>query len=446
MSATQKILAIILAAGKGTRMKSDRPKVMHHVAGLSMIGHALKTCHAAGADAVCVVTSPSQDDVRAHIAELEPELDADVMTAIQQHQRGTGDAVKSVQIDSHFDKILIMFGDTPLMRPETLQSLAASDADVTVLGFRPHNPAGYGRIILHDNKPVRIIEHKDADEATRQIDLCNGGAMAVRAGILDSLTAHLSDDNAQGEFYLPDLVALAVADTLSTALVEGDAEDTLGVDSRAGLAKAEALMQQRLRQAHLANGVTLQDAGSVYFSHDTQIAPDVVIEPHCIFGPAVQIAGHATIKGFSHLEGVTVGAGAQIGPYARLRPGTDVGANAKIGNFVETKKARIGEGAKVNHLSYIGDALVGPDANIGAGTITCNYDGFDKHVTEIGAGAFIGSNTSLIAPVIIGEGAYIGSSSAISNDVGDDNLALTRAPLREIKNWATKFRTKKKGK
>ena len=442
MTDSRKFSAIILAAGKGTRMKSGLPKVLHKVAGLEMIFHVINAAQSAGVLHTTIVTSPIQEDLRNNI--LAKASDESLTMAVQQEQLGTGDAVKAaIPLAGNPDKVLILFGDTPLMRPDVLQQMVEDSADITLLGFMTDTPDGYGRIICEDGKPVAIIEHKDADEGTRQIKLCNGGALAVNASLLPDLLNSLENNNAQSEYYLPDIVRLAHAQNISIGLVTCHQEDTMGVDTKSGLAKAEALMQNRLRQKHLENGVTMIAPETVYFSYDTMIGSDSTIEPHCIFGIGVNIDSSVTIKGFSHLEGVRAETGVQIGPYARLRPGTHLGANAKIGNFVETKKAHILKGAKVNHLSYIGDAHIGEGANIGAGTITCNYDGYDKHLTEIGAGAFIGSNSSLIAPVKIGEGAYIGSSSSISGEVNADSLALTRAPLREIEGWSVKFRMKK---
>ena len=442
MTDSRKFSAIILAAGKGTRMKSDLPKVLHKVAGLEMIFHVINAAQSAGVSHTTVVTSPIQEDLRNNI--LSKASDTPLTMAVQQEQLGTGDAVKAaLPLAGNPDKALILFGDTPLMRPDVLQQMVEDSADITLLGFKTDIPDGYGRIICEDNKPIAIIEHKDADEQTRQIKLCNGGALAVNASLLPDLLNSLENNNAQSEYYLPDIVGLAHAQNISIDLVVCHQEDTMGVDTKSGLAKAEALMQSRLRQKHLDNGVTMIAPETVYFSYDTIIGSDSAIEPHCIFGIGVNIDSSVTIKGFSHLEGVRAETGVQIGPYARLRPGTHLGVNAIIGNFVETKKAHIMQDAKVNHLSYIGDAHIGEGANIGAGTITCNYDGYDKHLTEIGAGAFIGSNSSLIAPVKIGEGAYIGSSSSISGEVNADSLALTRAPLREIEGWSVKFRMKK---
>lgn len=436
---TQKFAAIILAAGKGTRMKSALPKVLHEIAGRPMLGHAMAAAAEAGASEVLLVTAPDQDAVR----DYADAQGIKTTHTIQQEQLGTGDAVRAAfDASGKHDRFVVMFGDTPLMRPGLLQGLAESPADVTVLGFEPEDAAAYGRVVMQGDTPTAIIEFKDADEVTRAITLCNGGAMGLSRRALEKYLPQLSNDNAQGEYYLPDFVALAHGGGDGTALVMANAEDTMGVDSRAGQAKAEALMQTRLRQKFLDAGVGMQDPLSVFLSFDTEIAADVVLEPHVKINTGVSIGQGTIIKAFTHLEGVSIGQDAQIGPYARLRPGTKIGDEAKIGNFVETKKADIGKGAKVSHLSYIGDAELGMDVNIGAGTITCNYDGYSKHLTKIGDGAFIGSNSSLIAPVTIGKGAYLGSSSAVSKDVPDDALVVTRAPEREIKGWGKKFRAK----
>ena len=431
--------AIILAAGKGTRMKSALPKVLHEIAGRPMLGHAMAVAGAAGAAEVLLVTAPDQESVRAYA----DSFDIATTHCIQEQQLGTGDAVRAAfSANDKHERFVVMFGDTPLMRAEVLAELANHEADVTVLAFEPDDAAAYGRVVLAGETPTAIVEFKDADAATRALTLCNGGAMGLSRAALAKYLPQLSNENAQGEFYLPDLVTLAHQDGATTAMVMASPEDTMGVDSRAGQAKAEALMQTRLRQKFLDAGVGMQDPDSVFLSFDTEIAADVILEPHVKINGGVAIGQGTIIKAFTHLEGVRIGQDAQIGPYARLRPGTVIGDEAKIGNFVETKKADIGKGAKVSHLSYIGDAELGMDVNIGAGTITCNYDGYNKHITKIGDGAFIGSNSSLIAPVTIGKGAYLGSSSAVSKDVPDDALVVTRAPEREIKGWGRKFRAR----
>ena len=430
---------VILAAGNGTRMQSALPKVLHEVAGRPMLGHVIAASLEAGVSRLCLVTAPDQQQVRDYALTQAP----DISNCIQESQLGTGDAARAAipALDTA-ERVVIMFGDTPLTRADILRQLATSEADVCVLGFEPEDAAAYGRISLDQGTPARIVEYKDADAATRAIGLCNGGAMGVSIAALIELLPQLQNDNAQGEYYLPDLVQLAKAAGRTTELVRGDSGDTLGVDSRKGLARAEARMQARLRAKMLDAGVGMQDPDTVYLSHDTEIAADVTLEPHIKIGPGVHIGTGTLIKAFSHLEGVRIGARATIGPFARLRPGTVLGDEVRIGNFVETKKAHLGDGSKVNHLSYIGDAELGVGVNVGAGTITCNYDGFKKHVTRIGDGAFIGSNSSLIAPVTIGAGAYLGSGTAVSGEVSADSLAVTRAPRRDIEGWAQSFRRK----
>jgi bifunctional UDP-N-acetylglucosamine pyrophosphorylase/glucosamine-1-phosphate N-acetyltransferase len=341
--------------------------------------------------------------------------------------------------------VLVLYGDTPLLRTETLNRLRRElddGADLVVIGFEASDPTGYGRLLLDDGGTLMgIREEKDASETERALTLCNSGIMGFRSGkILADLLSRIGNANAKGEFYLTDAVALARADGLDARLVPSEGSEVLGVNSRAELAQAEAAMQARLRGEIMAGGATLIAPETVFLSHDTKVGKDVTIEPNVIIGPGVVIGDNVTIRGFCHIVGANIGANAVVGPFARLRPGTALGPKAHVGNFVEIKQAEIAEGAKVNHLTYIGDASVGARANVGAGTITCNYDGFAKHRTEIGAGAFIGSNTSLVAPVKIGEGAYIGSGSVISKDVPADALALSRAPQEERPGWAARLR------
>jgi bifunctional UDP-N-acetylglucosamine pyrophosphorylase / glucosamine-1-phosphate N-acetyltransferase len=436
-------LAIILAAGKGTRMMSALPKVMHRLAGASLIAHVLGASKAAGIDRICIVVAPGMDEVGSSASAVHPTLDV----FVQEKQLGTADAVKAAQqaLENFQGHVLVLYGDTPLLRADTIKAARNelhSGADIVVLGFETDTPAGYGRL-LHDERGslIGIREDKDASEAERAITLCNSGIMGFRAAstLLD-LLGRIGKNNAKGEFYLTDAVALAHGDKLEARMFKANAEEVLGVNSRAELAAAEEAMQRRLRLAFMDAGVTMTAPDTVYFSHDTRIGKDVAIEPHVMFGPKVVVEDGATIRAFSHIEGAHIGEGAIVGPFARLRPGADLAREAHVGNFVEIKQAEIGEGAKVNHLTYIGDASVGARANVGAGTITCNYDGFAKHKTEIGEGAFIGSNTSLVAPVKIGAGAYIGSGSVITKDVAPDALALTRTPQEERQGWAAKLR------
>jgi bifunctional UDP-N-acetylglucosamine pyrophosphorylase / glucosamine-1-phosphate N-acetyltransferase len=439
-------LAIVLAAGKGTRMKSERPKVLHRLAGAPLLAHALQTAKGAGFDRLAVVVGPGMEDVGATARALDSTLDV----FVQAEQLGTADAVKAAHraFEEFPGQVLILYGDTPLLRAETIGKVRAElegGADLVVIGFESEDPTGYGRLLLDERGGLAgIREEKDANEDERALTLCNSGIMGFRSSktLLD-LLGRIGNDNAKREFYLTDAVALARADRLEARIVQADEGEVLGVNSRAELAEAEHVMQWRLRDAAMANGATLIAPETVFLSHDTRIGRDVVIEPHVMIGEGVVIEDSATIKSFCYMQESRIGRGATVGPFARLRPGADLATNAHVGNFVEIKKSEIGEGAKVNHLTYIGDTTIGPRANVGAGTITCNYDGFGKHRTEIGAGAFIGSNSSLVAPVKIGEGAYIGSGSVISKDVAPDALALSRTAQEERPGWAAKMRERR---
>jgi bifunctional UDP-N-acetylglucosamine pyrophosphorylase/glucosamine-1-phosphate N-acetyltransferase len=440
---TQATLAIILAAGKGTRMKSALPKVMHRLAGAPLIAHVLRAAQVAGIERSAVVVGPGMEEVGAAASVLDPKL----QVFVQPVQLGTADAVKAAReaLENFKGQVLVLYGDTPLLKPDTLGAVrhALEDgADLVVIGFEAQNPTGYGRLLLDERGRLTAIrEEKDASDAERAITLCNSGIMGFRsAETLLGLIGRIGNDNAKGEFYLTDAVALARGDRLDARIIRSGAEEVLGVNSRAELAEAEAQMQLRLRAGVMADGATLIAPETVFLSHDTRIGRDVLIEPHVVIGEGVTIQDGATVRAFSHLEGAHIGPGATVGPFARLRPGARLARNAHIGNFVEIKQAEIDEGAKVNHLTYIGDAHVGARANVGAGTITCNYDGFAKHRTEIGAGAFIGSNTALVAPVKIGEGAYIGAGSVISKEVAPGALALTRAPQEEKPGWAARMK------
>jgi bifunctional UDP-N-acetylglucosamine pyrophosphorylase / glucosamine-1-phosphate N-acetyltransferase len=442
----QPALAIVLAAGKGTRMKSDVPKVMHAIAGAPMLVHVLNAAKGAGVGEICVVVGPGMDEVAGAAKSADPHLQ--VFT--QAEQRGTADAVKAAQgaFVGFGGPVIILYGDTPLLRTETIGRLSnelAGGADIVVVGFEAEDPTGYGRLLLNERgRLVGIREEKDASEEERAITLCNSGIMGFRSGkTLTDLLSRIGNANAKSEFYLTDAIALAKADGLDTHMLRGDADEVLGVNSRAELAQAETAMQQRLRDKVMAEGATLVAPETVFLSHDTRIGKDVLIEPNVFIGPGVVIEDGATIHGFCHFVKAHIGPKAEIGPFARLRPGADLGPSTKVGNFVEIKNSEIAEGAKVPHLTYVGDSSIGARANIGAGTITCNYDGVAKHRTEIGAGAFIGSNSSLVAPVKIGDGAYVGSGSVISKDVSPDALALTRAPQEERPGWAARFRKKR---
>ncbi len=430
---------IILAAGKGTRMKSDLPKVLHPIAGAPILEHAMASAAAVAPTRTIVVAGHGLEAVRA--AALDFDSTAEVVE--QTEQLGTGHAAGQAAdaLKDFNGAALVLFGDTPFLQPETLQSMiAALDThDVVVLGFEPEDTKRYGRLVMTGDSLERIVEHKDATDIERAITLCNGGVTAARASLLFDLINEVKDDNASGEYYLTDVVALARARGLSATAVTCAEEETQGVNSRADLAAADATFQARARAALLEDGVTLMAPDTVYLARDTVIGRDVVVEPNVVFGPGVTVETGATIRAFSHLEGCHVSRGAIVGPYARLRPGAELSEDVRVGNFVEIKNARIDEGAKVNHLSYIGDATVGKKANIGAGTITCNYDGVMKHHTEIGEGAFIGSNTMLVAPVTVGDGAMTGSGSVITSDVEPDALALARAPQVEKPGMARKL-------
>lgn len=437
----RRLLAIILAAGEGTRMKSTTPKVLHQVGGLSMLGHVLTAAQKIGATHIAAVIGPGRDDVAAEVARLAPGADVFVQT----ERRGTAHAVLAARaaLERGFDDVLIAFADTPNVAPETFSRLRAplaAGAAVAALGFETADPTGYGRLVTGPAGLERIVEHKDATEAERRITLCNAGLMAIDGRKAISLLEAVGNANAQGEFYLPDVVGLACAQGGTAAVVTAAEDEVQGVNDRVQLAVAEAVFQTRMRRAAMVSGVTLIAPETVFFSHDTVLGRDVVVEPHVVFGPKVTVADQVVIHAFSHLEGATLASGASIGPYARLRPGAVLEAGARVGNFVEIKAATLGAGAKVNHLTYIGDASIGPKANIGAGTITCNYDGFNKSKTVIGAGAFIGSNSSLVAPVSIGDGAYVGSGTVVTKDVPADALSLARAPQANKEGWAPRFR------
>lgn len=436
---------IVLAAGKGTRMKSAMPKVMHEVAGRPLLGHVLAAAKEISPEQIITVVAPDMDDVAAYAKSWGNEIE----TCIQHVANGTGDATRSAlsQVPKSPGVALVVFGDAAFLEAETLLEMrekCTSGSAVVVLGFDTDDPTNYGRLVRSsDGTLERIVEEKAATDAEKKITLCNSGVMAIARELLHEMIADLEPNSASGEIYLTDLPQIARDRGLTcstTALEMGDT--VIGVDSRSDLATAEAIFQKRLRKKFLASGVTLHDPQSVYFCIDTQIGKDVVIEPNVVFRPNVEIGDNVTVRGFSHLEGVRIEDGAAVGPFARLRPGTKIGEGAKIGNFVETKKANIESGAKVSHLTYIGDARVGAEANIGAGTITCNYDGFNKHFTDIGAGAFVGSNSSLVAPVKIGDGSYIGSGSVVTKDVSQDALVVTRAKQLEKGGWGAKFRAK----
>ena len=441
------IAAVILAAGKGTRMKSALPKVMHPVAGLPMVGHVVQRALEVGAAPIAMVVAQGMEKV----VDLARDIAGDVDVAIQKEQHGTAHAVLAAKpvLGELEGVLLVLYGDTPLLTTETLtaviDALGADDkCAVAVLGFLPDEPGAYGRLVLNDDGTLeKIVEAKDATEDELAIELCNSGVMAIRGDLAWKLLAQVKNDNAKKEFYLTDIVALARAQGYIALAVEGDADEVLGVNARGELAMAEAIFQFRARKQFMDAGVTLIDPDSVFFAADTKIENDVVIEPSVFFGPGVSIAKGARIKAFSHIEGTSIGANTTVGPFARLRPGTQLGSDVRIGNFVELKAADVANGAKISHLSYVGDASVGSEANIGAGTITCNYDGYLKYKTTIGKGVFVGSNSALIAPVTIGDGAIIAAGSVITEDVAADSLAIARGTQIEKKNAAKEFRAKK---
>lgn len=419
-------------------MRSDLPKVMHPVAGRPMIAHLLATASELSPERIVVVIGPDMDRVRDTVAPHP--------TCVQAERNGTGGAVKAARgaLEGFEGTVLALYGDTPLVTADTMHRAAAACADgvaVSVLGFRPSHFHQYGRLITNaDGGLEAIVEAKDASPEELEVNLCNSGVMAFDGRHLVGLLDRLDTNNAKNEYYLTETVALARADGHAAAVVEGAEGELLGVNSRADLAIAEAVVQDALRARALEGGATLIDPGSVWFHHDTELGRDVVVEPNVVFGPGVRVADGARIRAFSHLEGAVVAAEAVVGPYARLRPGAHIGTGARVGNFVEIKNADLGAGVKANHLSYIGNAHVGAGANIGAGTITCNYDGFGKYETSIGAGAFIGSNSALVAPVTIGDGAIVAAGSTISRDVAGNALAIERAEQVTKTGWAARFR------
>jgi bifunctional UDP-N-acetylglucosamine pyrophosphorylase / glucosamine-1-phosphate N-acetyltransferase len=440
--------AIILAAGQGTRMKSDMPKVLHQVGGRAMLDWVVAAVRGAGVTRIVVVVGASTPALNAHV---EKTLGA-ASVAVQDPPLGTAHAVRAAEAalaDFEGDAI-VLYGDGPLIQSSRVAELfekRTAQGGLAVLGFNAANPFGYGRLILSaDGVVERIVEEKDATPAERLLKLSNSGVVCADARALFAVLAKVKNDNAKGEYYLTDIVALGRAQGLSTHVVMADESETLGVNSRVELAHAEAAFQARARKAAMEGGATLIDPSSVFFSYDTEIGADVVVEPNVFFGPGVKIAKGARIKTSCRLEGAEVGPGVQLGPFAQLRPGAKLGAGAHIGNFVEVKNSNIGAGAKANHLAYVGDADVGPRANLGAGSITCNYDGFDKYRTTIGEGAFIGSDTALVAPVSVGEGAYTGAGSVITKDVPPGALGVSRARQENIEGWADAFRAKKRKK
>ncbi len=438
--AIRPIAAIVLAAGKGTRMKSERHKVLHEIGGKPMIDHLLDEVERIEAERVVVVVGEARE-------QLEAQLGSRVAFAVQERQLGTGHAVMQAReaLEGFEGDIVVLYGDVPFVRAETMMAmidrLHQDDAPAAVvLGFKPHDPRQYGRIIAEGDRIAKMVEFKDASDKERACALCNSGLLAARGDILFTLLGEIGNNNAQGEFYLPDIVNVAIASDVPTAvIITSDPDEVAGINSRAELADAEQRWQQHKRAKAMAGGATLLAPETVFFSHDTQLGQDVLVEPNVVFGPGVKVADNVRIRAFSHLEGAELEEGVEIGPYARLRPGAVLKKKSKVGNFVEIKKTTLGEGAKASHLTYLGDAEVGAGANIGAGTITCNYDGYFKHKTVIGKGAFIGSNSALIAPVSIGADAIVAAGSAVSRDVSDGELRMVRAEQLVKPGWADRF-------
>jgi bifunctional UDP-N-acetylglucosamine pyrophosphorylase/glucosamine-1-phosphate N-acetyltransferase len=421
-------LAIVLAAGEGTRMRSARPKVLHEIGGRSLLFHVLSTMRQVGSNSTALIVGPDNAGTTAEARQILP----DVEIFVQSERRGTAHAVlaaKEALARVAADDVLVICADTPLVRPQTLERLRSALADgaaVAVLGFRPQDPTGYGRLIVEDGQLVAIREDRDASPAERAIGLCNGGLMALAGKTALPILQQIGCDNHKREFYLTDAVAIAREMNLRAVAIETEEDEVLGINTKTQLAQAEAALQQRLRATAMEAGVTLVAPETVFLAADTKFGRDVTVEPYVVFGPGVTVEDNAVIRSFSHLDHAHVGKGALVGPYARLRPGAKLGADVHIGNFVEIKEATIEDGAKANHLAYIGDARLGAGANFGAGAIVCNYDGAGKHRTDIGKGAFIGSNAALVAPVSIGEGAYVATGSVITQDVPPDALAIAR--------------------
>ena len=436
-----KVCAVVLAAGQGTRMKSSLPKVLHKIAGRPMVSHLLSTVDSLNAEKAVVVIGPGMERVA--------EVVAPHSVAVQHKQQGTGDAVKAAreELKGFKGSVLVLYGDSPLIRKETLEEmirLREAGAAVVVLGFEPTDPGRYGRLIVKDGILEKIVEFKDASEQEKAVRLCNSGVMCLDGEKLFDWLDRLNNHNAAGEYYLTDVVALARSDGETAAVVIGTQEEMAGANSREDLAMIEGIVQKQLREKFLAQGVTMTDPNTVYFSYDTVLGKDITIEPSVIFETGCVVEDDVEIKGFCHFEGTHIHSGAKVGPFARLRPGADIGRDCHIGDFVEIKNAQIETGAKVNHLSYIGDARIGSKTNIGAGTITCNYDGYFKSRTEIGAGAFIGSDTVIVAPCTIGDGAMTAAGSVITKDVEANAMAVARGKQTAVSGWAEKFRQHKK--
>lgn len=445
---TSRRAAIILAAGQGTRMKSPLPKVLHPVGGRAMLDHAIDAAEALGCERIVVVVGNHSPEVRAHVVKRLGEA----AIAVQDPPIGTGHAVRAAEaaLKGFEGQVVITYGDVPLLKATDIEPVFAVTEGVTVIGFEARDPGAYGRLVMDGDTLTAITEAKEASAEILEIRTCNSGVMAAPSVLLFDLLAEVKNDNAKGEYYLTDVVELARRRGAPTRAVMADEDAVMGVNAQGELAVAEALFQKVQRETFLAAGVTMAAPDTVHFSYDTKVGAGTVIEPFVVFGPGAVVAEGARIRSFSHIEGAVVAGGAEVGPYARLRPGADLGEGVKVGNFVEVKNVRMDAGAKANHLAYLGDGHVGARANIGAGTIFCNYDGFFKHRTTVGEGAFIGSNSSLVAPVTIAEGAMVGSGSVITKDVGPGDLALGRNAQFSKPGWAARFmdtmRAKKAGK
>ncbi len=440
---------IILAAGKGTRMKSSLPKVMHKVAGLEMLNMVIDCASKLNPQEITVVVSDDFAEFEQQIIKQNSNIDLSFVT--QKERRGTSDAalIGYGALKKDADKILVLYGDSPLLKEETLDGMVSClDRDpVCILGFECYEENQYGKLLIDENGNLdRIVEDKDASEEEKQIELCNSGVVAVKGDRFGEFLSKIGNNNAAGEFYLTDIVRIARQSGENCAYIVTNNEEVLGVNSRAELANVEAIKQYELRESHMRNGVTLIDPDSVYFGYDTKIGSDCVIHPNVVFGIGVEIAGNVEIRSFSHIEQAKIDSGCVIGPFARVRPGSDIGQNVRIGNFVEVKNSDIAKGAKINHLSYVGDSSVGEDSNIGAGVVTCNYDGYNKYQTIIGDGVFVGSNSALVAPVNIGGGALVAAGSVITKDVEEDELALARSEQVNVEGGAKRFRENKRSK
>jgi len=437
------LLSIILAAGEGTRMRSAMPKVLHPVGGLPMVSHAVRVAQAAGSTRIAIVVGPGHDDVRTAVGAIAPGA----AVFVQNERLGTGHAVKQAReaFEAAAGNVIVLYADTPLVVADTVNSIVAkldAGADVVVVGFEPDDPTGYGRLLTDGERLLAIREHKDASEVERSVGLVNSGIMGFKSSALLAVIDRIDNKNAKGEFYLTDAIELANFDKRKVAYTIADPLEVIGVDDRVKLAKAEMQFQELRRDDFMRAGVTLKDPSTVHFSWDTKIGRDVTIFPNVVFGPGVRIGDNVEIRAFCDIEDATIGDGATLGPFARIRGGATLGAGVHLGNFVEVKKSNIGAGSKAGHLSYLGDAIIGENSNIGAGTITCNYDGVNKDVTTIGSGVFIGSNTSLVAPVTIGDGAYTASGSVITDDVPAGALAFGRARQENKLGYAPKLKDK----